>query len=176
MQHVPDGVLEAARWVAGYSTVEEPEWSLKRHAATLDLPAGVAPEDVMVGQGAANAELWEQALGGLEGLEGSTRDWFDGLRSSLDELARALDASGLTRRHGGALDVAAERAAERVAGFSASREVNAHLWVGLEADVEYVLGDDAARTGIPAWLSALRDAVRDLDDALGGRAPDAPEA
>lgn len=47
------------------------------------------------GQAEAQADLWEEAL---SGMEGSAREWFAGLREALDDLARAMDASGLTRR------------------------------------------------------------------------------
>src|SRR5690242_19195181 len=96
MPDVPEEVLAAARWVAGYSTVPEPEeeeWGGEPHDVTQNPPRGLRPEweeaDVE-GQAAAQAELWEETL---SALEGSKRDWFRALLDSLNELARALDAS-----------------------------------------------------------------------------------
>jgi len=95
MQDVPDAVLEAARWAAAFSTMPEPEWSAESHDVTESVSLDLGLE-YKYGQSAAHADLWEEALGELEG---STRDWFDGLRNALNELAQALDASGLARRH-----------------------------------------------------------------------------
>jgi hypothetical protein len=98
MPEVPHDVLNAARWAAGFSTVPEPpeEWSGEPHDVTEDPPPGLREEPYnKVAQAGAHAELWEETLGTMEG---SARDWFSALKEALDDLARTLDASGLTRR------------------------------------------------------------------------------
>jgi hypothetical protein len=97
MPEVPEEVLEAARFVAGYSTVPEPEWSGEPHDLTRNPPPGLRePDDDDKTQGAAmNADLWERTL---SGMEGSADEWFGALLEALNDLARKLDDSGLTRR------------------------------------------------------------------------------
>jgi hypothetical protein len=101
MTDVPDDVLDAARWAAGFSTVPEAvveEWSGEPHDVTRYPPPGLREPfswEPSKTQAEGQAELWDWTLAQMEG---SAREWFTGVKRALDDLARALDASGLTRR------------------------------------------------------------------------------